>query len=58
MEYGLLSFIILILDIFAIISVLGTPIQGREKFLWVLVILLLPLLGLLLWLLMSPKAGR
>jgi len=55
MEYGLLSFVILILDIFAIISVLSTPIPGREKFLWVLVILLLPLLGLLLWLLMSPR---
>ena len=58
MEYGLLSLIILVLDIVAIVKILGTPISGREKFLWILVILLLPVLGLLLWLMMSPRAKK
>ena len=58
MEYGLLSFIVLVLDIVAIVKILGTPLSGREKFLWILVIVLLPVLGLILWLMISPRAVR
>ncbi|HZT24451.1 MAG TPA: PLDc N-terminal domain-containing protein [Pseudolabrys sp.] len=47
---GIVGLIILILDIWAIVTI----IQGRgpteRKLLWVLVILLLPLIGLILWL--------
>lgn len=58
MEYGLLSLIILVLDIIAIVNVVGSSISGREKFLWILVIVMLPVLGLLLWLAIRPKAAR
>ena len=58
MEYGLMGLIILVLDIVAIVKILGTAIPDREKFLWILVILLLPVLGLILWLMISPRAIR
>lgn len=57
MEYGLLSLIVLVLDIVAIINILGSPVPGREKLLWILVILLLPLLGFILWMAIAKKAG-
>ena len=54
---GLLGLIILALDIWAIVVTLGSPADTPAKVLWVVVILLLPLLGLLLWLLLGPR-GR
>lgn len=52
---GLLGLIILILDIWAIIKTLGSGASTGAKVLWVVVILLLPLLGLILWFLFGPK---
>jgi Phospholipase_D-nuclease N-terminal len=52
---GILGLIILALDIWAILKI----IQGRgptdKKVLWILVILLLPVIGLILWLAMGRK---
>ncbi len=53
---GLLGLIILILDIFAIVKTLGSGASTGTKVLWVVVIVLLPLVGLILWWLMGPKA--
>ncbi len=55
MEYGLLSLIVLVLNVVAIINILGTKVPGREKFLWILVILMLPILGLILWMAIAKK---
>lgn len=50
------SVIILILDIVAIVSVIGSSESGLAKLVWVLVILFLPILGLVLWLVMGPRS--
>jgi len=52
---GILGLIILALDIWAIIKVIGSGATTGAKVLWVLVILLLPVVGLILWFLMGPK---
>lgn len=52
---GLLGLIILVLDVYAIVRVLGSPASTGAKVLWIVVILLLPILGLILWALMGPK---
>jgi hypothetical protein len=57
MEYGLLGIIILILDIWAIIKTLQSGASTGIKLLWVVVILVLPVIGLILWLLMGPRGG-
>ena len=50
MEYGgLLGLIILALDIWAIIKILQSGKSTGSKAIWIIVILLLPLVGLLLW---------
>ncbi|WP_417515471.1 PLDc N-terminal domain-containing protein [Minwuia sp.] len=55
---GLFGLIILILDIYAIVKTLQSGASTGAKVIWVLVILLLPLLGLLLWLLFGPKGNK
>lgn len=52
---GLLGLTILVLDVWAILSVLKSPMDTRKKIIWVLLILLFPLLGLLLWCLVGPR---
>lgn len=52
---GLLGLIILVLNVWAIIKTIQSPAGTGTKVLWVVVILLLPVLGLLLWLLFGPK---
>ena len=53
---GLLGLVILILDIWAIVKVLGSSASAGTKILWVLIILVLPVIGLILWFLLAPKA--
>jgi phospholipase D-like protein len=54
---GLFGLILLILDVFAIVKTIGSGASTGTKVLWVVVILLLPLLGLILWWLMGPKSA-
>jgi hypothetical protein len=53
---GIFGLIILILDIWAIVKIIGSGAGTGAKVIWVLVILLLPLLGLLIWFLFGPKS--
>ena len=52
---GLLGLILLILDVWAVVRILQSGASTGSKVLWVVLILLLPLLGLVLWLLLGPK---
>ncbi|RCX32730.1 PLDc N-terminal domain-containing protein [Thioalbus denitrificans] len=50
----LAALIILVADIYAIVMVLQSSARNIEKLLWVLVILLLPLIGLVIWFFAGP----
>ncbi|MGL4281414.1 MAG: PLDc N-terminal domain-containing protein [Albidovulum sp.] len=53
---GVGGLILLGLDIWAIISVLGSTASSGRKALWVLLIVVLPLLGFLIWLVAGPRS--
>lgn len=55
MTYGILGIIVLILDIIAIVEVLTSKKDVAMKLLWILVILLLPLVGMILYFLLGRK---
>jgi len=56
MKYGgIFGLIVLILDIWAIIRVIQSKSTAGIKAVWIVVILLLPVLGLILWFLFGPK---
>jgi hypothetical protein len=50
--------IVLILDIWAIIGIIGSGAGIGAKLLWILLIIILPLVGFIVWLIAGPKAGR
>ncbi len=54
---GLFSLIVLILDIWAIVKTFDSGTTTGSKVFWILIILLLPVLGLLLWLLFGPGSN-
>lgn len=53
---GLFGLILLVLDVWAIVTTLQSGAGTGTKVLWVVVILLLPLLGLILWFFLGPRA--
>ncbi|HEY3403124.1 MAG TPA: PLD nuclease N-terminal domain-containing protein [Ohtaekwangia sp.] len=55
MEMSLLSLIALVLWIWALIDVIKSNLDGTTKIIWVLVIIVLPLLGSILYLLIGRK---
>jgi hypothetical protein len=53
--YGLLGLIVLALDVYAIIRIVGSNAGAGAKTLWVLLILFMPIVGLLIWALFGPE---
>jgi hypothetical protein len=56
--YGIVGLIILALDIWGIINVIGSGAGTGAKILWVLVILLFPVIGLIAWFVAGPRSAR
>ncbi len=54
---GLLGLVLLVLDIYAIVQVLGSGTSVLKKALWSLFILFAPVLGLLVWYLLGPRSS-
>jgi hypothetical protein len=55
MNYGILGLVVLVLDIIAIVQVVQSNLDGTKKAIWIIIILLLPLLGMVLWFLLGKK---
>ena len=52
---GLLSLVILVLDIIAIVDVFKSSMTTGKKVLWIILILILPVVGLLLYFFIGRK---
>jgi hypothetical protein len=58
-EYGgLFGLIILIADVWAIVNVVGSGSTTGKKVLWVVLVLLLPIVGFIIWLLAGPRTRK
>lgn len=55
---GLIGLLILIGDIWAVINILQSNAGMGAKLLWVLLVVLLPLLGLIIWFVAGPRGGK
>lgn len=59
MEYrGLWGLLVLIADVWAIVNIVQSSADTGKKVLWVVLVVVLPVLGFLLWLLLGPRTGR
>ncbi|MFP7571153.1 PLDc N-terminal domain-containing protein [Marivita sp. S2033] len=55
---GIGGFILLVLDIWAFVSIIGSNKSTGSKVLWCLLVLLLPLLGFIIWLIAGPRSSK
>lgn len=54
---GIFGLLVLVADIYAIVKTIQSPAETGAKVLWIVVILVLPLIGVILWFFLGPKAG-
>lgn len=54
---SLIGLVVLALCIWAILNVIKSNVDGGKKVLWILLILLLPVIGLIIWALMGPRGN-
>ena len=55
---GLFGILVLAGDIWAILNVAQSGASNGKKLLWILIVLLLPLLGLIIWFVAGPRSGK
>ena len=55
---GLWGVLVLAGDVWAIINIFQSGASNEKKLLWIIVVLLLPVLGLILWYFLGPRDGR
>jgi hypothetical protein len=53
---GLLGLLILVADIWAVISIVQSGATTGSKVLWTVLVLVLPIIGLVLWFFAGPRA--
>lgn len=55
---GIWGVLVLVADIYAIINIVGSSAEPLKKALWIVLILLLPFVGFVLWWFLGPKSTR
>lgn len=55
---GIGGLIVLVLDIWAIVSILGSNASTGSKVLWTLLVAVLPILGFVIWFFAGPRAAH
>jgi len=55
---GIFGLLILIADIWAIINIVQSRASTGAKVLWIVLVLLLPLVGLIIWFFAGPRGGK
>ena len=58
MGYSLWGLLILAGDVWAIINIFQSSVSNEKKLLWIIVVVLLPLLGLILWFFLGPRERK
>jgi hypothetical protein len=56
--YGITGLILLILDVWAIVSVFSSNIETGKKVMWIVLVLVLPAVGFIAWFLFGPRVTK
>jgi len=58
MQYnGILGLLVLAGDVWAIISIFQSGASNEKKALWIVLVVVLPVVGLILWFFLGPRNG-
>jgi len=55
---SIVGLLILIADVWAIVNIAQSSASTGKKVLWIVLVLVLPVLGLVLWFLLGPRTGK
>jgi hypothetical protein len=55
---GLLGLLVLIADVWAIVNIAQSGATTGNKVLWIVLVLVLPVLGVIIWFVAGPRGGR
>ena len=55
---GIFGVLVLIADVWAIVNIAQSSAATGHKVLWIVLVLLLPVVGLIIWFLLGPRGGR
>jgi hypothetical protein len=55
---GLFSLLVLIAVVYAIVNIFGSNASTGSKVIWIVVVLVLPVIGLIVWFFAGPRSGR
>ena len=55
---GLWGLLVLIADVWAIVNIVQSGAETGTKVLWVVLVVVLPVLGFVLWWFLGPRTGR
>ena len=54
---GLLGLLVLVVDVWAILSIVQSSESNGSKALWIVLVLMLPVLGFVIWYFAGPKTS-
>ncbi len=54
---GLGGLIVLVLDIWALVNIIGSSASTGKKVLWSLLVIVLPIIGFIIWLIAGPRSA-
>ena len=52
---GLLSLLILVADVWAVINIFQSSASNEKKALWIVLVVVLPVVGMVLWYFLGPR---
>jgi Phospholipase_D-nuclease N-terminal len=55
---GIWGLLILAADVWAVLNIAQSSASNEKKALWIVLVVVLPLLGLILWYFLGPRSGK
>ena len=55
--HGLWGLLVLAADVWAVLQIAQSSVSNEKKALWIVLVVVLPLLGLVLWYFLGPRGG-
>ena len=53
---GVIGFVVLLLNIWAILKIVGSGASTLSKVVWIAIVLILPIIGFIAWFVLGPKS--
>jgi len=56
--HGIWGLLVLAADVWAVLNIAQSSASNEKKALWIVLVVVLPLLGLILWYFLGPRSGK